>query len=176
MMNKPRILLLTHNSGTAFWRVRNPLMMLQDANMIDLVWLPPEAIPFRDRFWIQQFDAIVLHQEWRDESFQLASMAKMYGKRVILSIDDLVNGWKIPRNIMGGQMYRDQHIIDTIKQLMEMADRIIVTQPFLMKELYEHFQIDRDKFRIFPNLPSYDWIGRLLNPNLKSRCFASHRG
>lgn len=69
----------------------------------------------------------MLHQEWSDEAFQLASMAKMYGKRLILSIDDLVAGWKIPRYIAGRIAYKDARRIDTIKQMMEMADRIVVT-------------------------------------------------
>ncbi len=46
------VLLLTHNSGTAFWRVRLPFEMLQDANMIRLTWISPDAIPGRDRFWV----------------------------------------------------------------------------------------------------------------------------
>ena len=29
----------------------------------------------------------------------------MLGKRVIVSLDDLVAGWLIPRNITGGQFY-----------------------------------------------------------------------
>lgn len=35
------VLLVSHNSGTGFWRVRVPLNMLMDAALIDLTWISP---------------------------------------------------------------------------------------------------------------------------------------
>lgn len=102
---KPRVLLTTHNSGTAFWRVRNPLFQMMDMGIIDLTWITIEDVPTRDRFWYNNFDVLVLHQEWSDGAVQLAQAFKMLGKRVIVSLDDLVAGWLIPRNITGGQFY-----------------------------------------------------------------------
>ena len=69
---KPRVLLITHNTGTAFWRVRNPLFQMMDLGIIDLTWLATEDVPTRDRFWYNNFDLLVLHQEWSDPAVQLA--------------------------------------------------------------------------------------------------------
>lgn len=105
---KPRVLLTTHNTGTAFWRVRTPLFQMMDMGIIDLTWLATEDVPTRDRFWYDHFDLLVLHQEWSDPAVQLAQTFKMLGKRVIVSLDDLVAGWQIPRNIGGGRFYQDR--------------------------------------------------------------------
>lgn len=69
---KPRVLLTTHNTGTAFWRVRMPLFQMMDMGIIDLTWLATEDVPTRDRFWYNNFDMLVLHQEWSDPAVQLA--------------------------------------------------------------------------------------------------------
>ena len=61
MNRKLRVLLTTHNTGTAFWRVRMPLFQLMDMGIIDLTWIPPEDVPTRDRFWYSNFDVLVLH-------------------------------------------------------------------------------------------------------------------
>lgn len=69
---KPRVLLATHNTGTAFWRVRNPLFQMMDMGAIDLTWLETENVPTRDRYWYNNFDVLVLHQEWSDAALGLA--------------------------------------------------------------------------------------------------------
>lgn len=50
---KQRVLLISANSGTAFWRVRNPLEYLRDMNICDMCWIPFETIPRRDRYWME---------------------------------------------------------------------------------------------------------------------------
>ena len=124
---KPRVLLITNNSGTAFWRVRNPLEFLRDGKYCDLTWLEPDRIPTRDRFWIEWFDIVVFHQLWADDMVILARYFKTAGKHVVLSIDDLINGFKIPSFIEGGAAYRDNGITHNIHDMMEIADKIVVT-------------------------------------------------
>lgn len=52
-----------------------------------------------------------------------------------------------------------------------MSDRIVITQPTLKKAISEHFQIEERKMRIFPNMPSFDWFGRMFNARLKADRF-----
>lgn len=42
------ILLLAQNTGTAWWRVRNPLELLRDSKIANLTWLSPDQVPTRD--------------------------------------------------------------------------------------------------------------------------------
>ena len=37
--NIPRVLLICENSGTAFWRVKNPLELMRDLGACELGWL-----------------------------------------------------------------------------------------------------------------------------------------
>lgn len=46
----------------------------------------------------------------------------------------------------------------------------------MKRELAGHFEIDERKFALFPNLPSYNWMGRFLNPVMKTRMFQQRRG
>lgn len=52
---------------------------------------------------------------------------KSIGRRIILSVDDLINGFKIPQFIKGGQLYRDNGIVHNVHDLMVLADKIVVT-------------------------------------------------
>lgn len=173
---KPRVLLTTHNTGTAFWRVRNPLFQMMDMGAIDLTWLATEDVPMRDRFWYNNFDVLVLHQEWSDGAIAIAQTFKALGKRVIVSLDDLVAGWQVPRNIGGGRFYQDRFIVQNVKDLLELSDRIVVTQPTLKNALAKHFEIDERKFRVMPNMPSFDWAGRMFNARVKADRFKQRRG
>ena len=128
---KPRVLLIANNSGTAFWRVRNPLEFLRDGHYCDLTWIEPDRVPTRDRFWLEWFDIVVFHQLWADDMLILARYFKTAGKKVVLSIDDLINGFKIPSFIEGGAMYRDNGIAHNVHDMLGIADKIVVTQPFL---------------------------------------------
>ena len=95
----------------------------------------------------------------------------MLGKRVIVSLDDLVAGWQIPRNIGGGRFYQDRLTIQNVKALLDLSDRIVITQPTLEKAICDHFQIDKAKCRVFPNMPSFDWMGRMFNAKMKADRF-----
>ena len=46
---------------------------------------------------------------------------------MIVSLDDLVAGWQIPRNITGGRFYQDRFIVQNVKDLLELSDRIVIT-------------------------------------------------
>lgn len=52
--------------------MRNPLFQMMDMGAIDLTWLATEDVPTRDRFWYNNFDVLVLHQEWSDAALGLA--------------------------------------------------------------------------------------------------------
>lgn len=93
------------------------------------------------------------------------------GKKIILSIDDLINGYKIPTFVTGGEQYRENGIIHNIHDMMVVADKIVVTQPFLANELAHFFEIDIKRFYLLPNLPTYDWLGRYFNPRQKVERF-----
>ena len=95
----------------------------------------------------------------------------MLGKRVIVSLDDLVAGWQIPRNITGGRFYQDRLTIQNVKALLDLSDRIVITQPTLKKAICDHFQIDERKMHIFPNMPSFDWMGRMFNARMRADRF-----
>ena len=58
---KPRVLLIADNSGTAFWRVKNPLEHLRDMGACDLMWMNTGQLPLRDRFWLDYWDIVVFH-------------------------------------------------------------------------------------------------------------------
>lgn len=123
-----RVLLVSQaRSGTAFWRVKNPLEYLRDLNCCELVHTEIDRIPTRDRFWLEWFDLVVLHQVWSDDALMFSRYMKSIGKRIVLSVDDLINGYKIPSFISGGAPYRDNGIAHNIHDMMVIADRIIVT-------------------------------------------------
>lgn len=173
---KQRVLLIAANSGTAFWRVRNPLEYLRDMNLCDMCWVQFENIPRRDRYWMEQWDTVVVHQLWNDEVAMFVQYMKSIGRRIILSVDDLINGFKIPQFIKGGQLYRDNGIVHNVHDMMVLADKIVVTQPFLAKQLEHYFELDAGKFVIFPNLPMYNWMSKMFNPNLKVENFKKRNG
>jgi hypothetical protein len=64
--NIPRVLLISENSGTAFWRVKNPLELMRDLGVCELAWLGTMQVPMRDRYWIDRWDIVVFHQCWTD--------------------------------------------------------------------------------------------------------------
>ena len=39
----------------------------------------------------------------------------------------------------------------------------------------EYFEIDDKKFRVFPNLPSFNWLGRYINPQIAMAKYADLR-
>lgn len=84
-------------------------------------------LPNRDRYWHEQWDVVVLHQSWDDQSAMFAQYMKSLGKKIVLSIDDLINGFKIPPFVSGGEQYRDSGVIHNIHDMMELADKIITT-------------------------------------------------
>lgn len=173
---KPRVLLIANNTGTAFWRVRNPLEFLRDGHYCDLTWIEPDRIPTRDRFWLEWFDIVVFHQLWADDMVILARYFKTAGKQIVLSIDDLINGFKIPSFIEGGAAYRDNGITHNIHDMMEIADKIVVTQPFLAEQLAHFYEMPIERFSLFPNLPCFNWLGRYIKPEQKAARFKSKNG
>ena len=40
----------------------------------------------------------------------------------------------------------------------------------------KHFEIDERKFRVMPNMPSFDWAGRMFNARVKADRFKQRRG
>lgn len=86
-----------------------------------------DELPTRDRFWLERYDVVVFHQMWSDNSLILARYMKSIGKRIVLSIDDLINGYKIPSYIEGCQQYRDDGVVHNIHDMMDIADKIVVT-------------------------------------------------
>lgn len=42
--------------------------------------------------------------------------------------------------------------------------------------LAKHFEIDERKFRVMPNMPSFDWAGRMFNARVKADRFKQRRG
>lgn len=173
---KLRVLLVSNNSGTAFWRVKNPLEFLRDGNYCDLTWVEPDRIPTRDRYWLEWYDVVVFHQIWSDDMVIVAKYMKTLGKRIILSIDDLINGFKIPKFISGGALYRDNGITHNVHDMMEIADKIVVTQPFLADQLAHFYEIPIERFCLFPNLPSFNWLGRYIKPEQKVAQFKNRKG
>lgn len=105
-----------------------------------------------------------------------AQYMKSIGRKVVLSVDDLINGFKIPDFIRGAQMYRESGIVHNVHDMMVLADKIVVTQPFLAKQLSNYFEVDVGKFCVFPNLPLYNWLSRMFNPNLKVESFKKRNG
>ena len=63
---KQNVLLISRNSGTAFWRVVQPLRYIKAHGFANVTWLEPDLVPTRDRQFLDQFDTIVLHQIWHD--------------------------------------------------------------------------------------------------------------
>lgn len=127
---KPKVLLICEESGTAFWRVQNPLELLRDYGQCDLTWLSATNLPLRDIEWVMGFDVFVFHQCWTDLCSTICSHARMnFGnqKKIVLSIDDLVNGWKIPKNIAGRASYLDRNVSLNIRRMMDLSDRIVIT-------------------------------------------------
>lgn len=86
-----------------------------------------DELPTRDRFWLERYDVVVFHQMWSDNALILARYMKSIGKRIVLSIDDLINGYKIPLYIEGCQQYRDDGVVHNIHDMMDIADKIVVT-------------------------------------------------
>lgn len=105
----------------------------------------------------------------------LANLFKSFGKKIVLSIDDLVHGWKIPTYIQGGAAYRTKEASYNIHDMMAIADRIIVTTPFLRDQLAKHFVMPTWKFACYPNLPSFNWLGKLFNPAMKIQNFKTRQ-
>lgn len=103
-------------------------------------------------------------------------MFKSCGKRIVLSVDDLVNGNKIPRFIHTGDVYREAGTARNIQFMMDLADKVIVTQPFLLDQLAHYYEQPKSKFVLFPNLPPYNWLGRYFNPEEKAKKFWGRRG
>lgn len=123
-----RVLLLTaHRSGTSFWRVNNPFDLLRDRGVIDYCEMSIEQVPMRDRYWLERWDVAVFHQCWTDHSFILAQHFKSIGKKVVLSVDDLINGNKIPKFITQGAPYSEPGLAKNIQDMMDLADRVVVT-------------------------------------------------
>lgn len=89
--------------------------------------MSPEQIPNRDRYWLCHWDVVVFHQCWNDQAAILAQLFKSCGKRIVLSVDDLVNGNKIPRFIHTGDVYREAGTARNIQFMMDLADKVIVT-------------------------------------------------
>lgn len=157
-----KVLLISSNSGTSFWRCKNPLELLRDNNLIKLVWMPIELVPTEMSF-IKQFDAIVFHQSWSTKSLTIAAMAHSSSTQIILSIDDLLNGYKIPNYIGASSVYRQSEVTRCIHDMCELADRIVTTTPTLRDEMSEFFQVQSYKWHLLPNFPSFNWLGRLFN-------------
>lgn len=133
-MNKPRrqrVLLISRNSGTGFWRVIQPLAFLRDTKICDLEWLSPEDVPTRDRLFLESFDTFVFHQAYMDDMWQLAVVVKSLGKRVIFSCDDLIVGHQIPKFIKGGLPYNDPTVMRTVHDTFTLSDKVLVTTPIL---------------------------------------------
>ena len=172
----PKVLLISYQSGTLFWRAKNPLELLQDSRICEWVTLSPEQIPFRDRYWMMQWDIVVFHQSWNDQCAILAQHFKTIGKRIVLSVDDLINWNKIPRFIEGAQPYSEVGFAHNIQLMMDLADRVVVTQPFLLDQLAHFYEQPKSKFVVFPNLPSFGWLARYFNPERKAKEFCGRKG
>lgn len=125
------MLLISRNSGTAWWRVTQPLTFLRDLKICDLEWLSPEDVPTRDRLFLESFDTFVFHQCWDDFTWGLALLAKNLGRRIICSCDDLIVGHQIPRFIKGGLPYNDPTIRRNVHDFFTISDKVIVTTPLL---------------------------------------------
>lgn len=101
----------------------------------------------------------------------MAQHFKSIGKKVVLSVDDLINGNKIPKFITQGAPYSEPGMAKNIQDMIDLADRVVVTQPFLLDQLAHYFEQPKSKFRVFPNLPPFNWLGRLYNPDKKAAKF-----
>lgn len=82
------------------------------------------------------------------------------GRKVVLSVDDLIIPYRIPKFISASRTYADPSVSRMIHDMMVVADWIVVTTPTLADQLSDFYGIPRTKFKLFPNLPSFNWLGR----------------
>ena len=134
-----------------------------------VVHVPPDRIPTRDITFLDGFDILVLHNSWADNIPIIVNWMKSRGKRVVVSTDDLIIGHLIPENISSRAAYLDPHTTRNIHDILEMADRIVTTTPFLSNSLSKFYQIPISKFHEYPNLPSINWLGRWMSSNRRPK-------
>lgn len=89
----------------------------------------------RDRVFLESYDTFVFHQTWTDLMWQLATMLKSLGKRIVCSCDDLIVGHQIPKFNKGGLPYNDPTIICNVHDFFNLADKVVVTTPTLAQQL-----------------------------------------
>ena len=160
--------------GCGFWRMIWPEFLLNGYQKACISGLT--CMVLDPRFY-QGIKAIRMQRQatpaQRDFTRQLKQIGKDLGFKLIYEVDDIVFKDDIPDYNRCKDPFCDSAIIESIVDIMRMADEITVTCDY-MKEYYKQ-KIGTDRVTVIPNYAPKFWLDRFYNPEKIEKLYKQHK-
>lgn len=160
--------------GCGFWRMIWPEFLLNGYQKACISGLT--CMVLDPRFY-QGIKAVRMQRQatpaQRDFTRQLKQIGKDLGFKLIYEVDDIVFKDDIPDYNRCKDPFCDKAIIESIVDIMRMADEITVTCDY-MKEYYKQ-KIGTDRVTVIPNYAPKFWLDRFYNPEKIEKLFNQHK-
>lgn len=155
-------------AGCWFYRMGAPRMSLI-TNFKDINIMSSQKLIGHHQFF-RDIRLVRLQRQVNDNQLSyfnqfLYPLSKQIGFHIVYELDDVIRYEDIPKWNVGRSAYKNENFFKNVKIILEKVDMMTVTSHELKDYYITHYNIDKDRVVVIPNMLPKWWIGNSFDIN-----------